>query len=252
MTGMGDGSSIGGENDLRVRFLYVVFGVVLSAIVLAALPDSARADEEEEPTKPKTWHATAFITGDMGTRVIDYWSKGPDMVARTMINGRPVTTMVSGGRYVVFDGISGIGLNVARSARALKEDKGRKRPFAFEFEDIKKVGGEKIDDVTFGSRRVEVWQKSDASGRQKLWVSMGVPQIPLRLQTFDRGTAANVELDYQNWIFDLEIPASFFALPANIKFEVYEYDAYMTKSMEGRVSPMPVLYPDLLHGHPPS
>ena len=37
--------------------------------------------------------------------------------------------------------------------------------------------GEKVDDVNFGSRRVEVWQKSDASGRQKLWVSMGVPPV---------------------------------------------------------------------------
>lgn len=225
--------------------------VALAGLLAVVAVPSAVAEESAERKQPETWHATAFVRGDMGIRVIDYWSKGPDMVARTLINGRPVTTIVSGGRYVVFDGVSGIGLNVARSDRALKQDKGRSRPFAFEYEEMREAGGEKIDDVNFGSRRGEIWQKSDATGRQKLWVSVGMPQIPLRLETFDRQSATNIELDYQNWIFDLEMPARFFGLPSGIDFETFEYDVYMAKSVEGLVGPMPILYPDLLHGEPP-
>jgi len=210
---------------------------------------------EDEPARqpPKTWQATAFIRGDgIGIRIIDYWSRGSDMVARTLIQGRPITTIVARGRYIVYDGVSGEGINIGRSSRAIAEDKRRIRPFAFEFAEMKAVGGEKIEDIRLGDRRGEIWQKSDAAGRQKLWVSVGMPQIPVRLETFDRKTMATVELDYQNWIFDLEMPDRFFEAPGGIQLETLEYDAYMKKTLEGPGGRVPILYPDLLHGERPS
>jgi len=240
------------RRDFRI-FVRLSAGLPACLFLLVSIVGTVRAEDTPAPQVPKTWQATAFIRGDgIGIRIIDYWSRGSDMVARTLINGRPITTIVSRGRYIVYDGIAGEGLNIGRSSRALAEDKGRIRPFAFEYEEMKAAGGEKIEDIRLGDRRGEIWQKSDAGGRQKLWVSVGTPQIPVRLETFDRKSMATVELDYQNWIFDLEMPDRFFEAPGGIQLETLEYDVYMKKSLEGPVSRVPVLYPDLLHGERPS
>ena len=229
------------------RFVPMLF------LVGALVASGAVAQDEANREKPKTWQATAFIRGEgIGIRVIDYWSRGPNMVARTLIQGRPVTTIVFGSRYIVYDAVAGKGINIGRSSRALESDNKRERPFAFEFEEMKAAGGEKIEDLHMAGRRGEIWQITNGKGRQKLWVSVGVPQIPIRLETFDRKTGSNVELDYQNWIFDLDLPDRFFAAPSGIEFETLEYDAYMEKSLEGPVGRVPVLYPDLLHGERPS
>ena len=228
--------------------LAALFGLA-SAFGLAALSGLAGIANAEDAKKPPgSWHTTAFVRGSMGIRVIDYWARGDDMVARTLINGRPITTIVYGGRYIVFDGLAGVGLDIGRSKSSIKEDRDRDRPFGFELEDLKSEGGEKIDDVSIGSVRGEIWQLRDANGRRKLWISKGVPEVPLRVETFDRASGETIELDYQNWVFDIVLPDRFFVPPSGLNLTHIEYDAYLAQTGEAHMVPVPILYPDLLHG----
>ena len=114
----------------------VVLLAILSFLVVA--PVSRAEDEQERPSlpPPKTWHATAYVRGRIGLRVIDYWSQGPDMRARTLIAGHPITTLVRGDRYVVVDELTGRGVDIRRSKQALAADRRRTRPFAFELDEL--------------------------------------------------------------------------------------------------------------------
>ena len=231
--------------------------IVLVLALFMGMPGALPAEEAnppdsvEEKKAPETWHATAFVRGRMGIRVIDYWSRGSKMRARTLIGGHPITTIVRGDRYIVLDSITGEGLDIGRSKIAIEDDKKRLRPFAFELEDLIREGGEKIEDVKIGSMDGEIWRITDANGRRKLWVTTGIPRVPLRVETFSRGAAETVALDYSGWVFDLDLSENFFATPSHFKMSTFEYDDYVAKSIEGRRSAIPILYPDLLHGHPP-
>lgn len=222
-----------------------------SCFVFASLADGWARAEEVERTPPKTYHATAVVRGDLGLRIIDYWSRGSDMLARTLVGGHEIVTIVFGGRYVVYDALTGKGLDIERAPRALAADAGRARPFAFELAELKAEGGERVEETNFGSRKGEVWQVTDGRGRRKVWVTVGVPTVPLRVETFDRATSATVDLDYQNWTFDLELSDAFFAPPARIELQNFEFDAFLEATTRGRVGAVPILYPDLLFGAPP-
>jgi hypothetical protein len=187
----------------------------------------------------------------VGLRVIDYWSKDADMRARTLIAGHPITTLVRGDRYVVFDELTGRGVDIRRSKQALASDMRRLRPFAFELEELIADGGEKIEDVTIGSLSAEIWRITDGAGRRKIWLRADDPRVPLRVETFDRAAADTLELDYTNWIFDLELPPGFFATPQGIAVERFEYDEFLRRAGEGTAPNLPILYPDLLHGLTP-
>jgi len=206
---------------------------------------------EAAESLPGSWHCTAYVRGSIGIRVIDYWSRGPDMLARTLIKGHPITTIVAGGRYVVYDGLTGEGVDIARAPAAIAADAGRLRPFAFELEEIKAQGGEKVEDVTIGAMRGEVWQVRDGQGRRKLWVASGPPGVPIRLETFDRASGETIELDYQSWIFDLPLPDDFFRPPQGIRLERFELDGWLKRGSGDAVPAVPILYPDLLFGAPP-
>ena len=236
------------------RFIAGLALLLLQAGVILALAGVARSEDElERPIRPppETWHATAFVRGRIGIRVIDYWSKGDDMRARTLIAGHPITTLVRGDRYVVLDALTGRAVDIGRSERALAADRRRERPFAFELDDLIADGGEKIEVVKLGSMDVEIWRVTDAAGRRKIWLKADEPRVPLRIETFDRASADTLDLDYSNWIFDLELPPRFFETPQGLVVERYEYDEFMRRASEGSVPDLPVLYPDLLHGVPP-
>lgn len=230
--------------------LGVVFALLVAASTVSA--QEAREAQEAEPAPPKTYFATAIVRGDVGMRVIDYWSRGPSMRARTMMSGHALTTIVFRDRYVVYDELTGKGIDIGRSPLAIAADAGRVRPFAFELEEIQAAGGERIEELVFGSRKGEIWQVTDARGKRKVWVTVGTPRVPLRVEAFERTAGAKVDIDYQNWTFDLDLPDRFFAPPSNIEFERYDYETYMKKSLEAPVGGVPVLYPDLLHGEPPA
>jgi hypothetical protein len=220
--------------------------------LLVAAPLSRAEDEQERPSlpPPKTWHATAYVRGRIGLRVIDYWSQGPDMRARTLIAGHPITTLVRGDRYVVVDELTGRGVDIRRSKQALAADRRRTRPFAFELDELIADGGEKIENVKIGSIDAEIWRVTDGAGRRKIWLKADDPRVPLRVETFNRAAADTLDLDYTNWIFDLELPPQFFATPQGIAIERFEYEVFLERAGNGTAPNLPVLYPDLLHGSP--
>lgn len=200
---------------------------------------------------PRTWHATAFVSGIGGYRIIQYWSEGPAMRAETVIGGHPIATLVQGDRYAVVDRMTGKALEIVRSPRALAEDATRRRPFAFEYDEIRAAGGEKVEDATLSGVDVEVWRVTNDLGRRTVWRSREEPRVPLRVETFVRATSQTIKIDYSGWGFDLEIPQSFYALPPGLEVERLSYEAFLAKSREGPVGPAPILYPDLLHGAQP-
>ncbi len=233
------------------RIVVQIVGTGLAGLV-AFSPSGVIAAEDEPTGKlPETWHTTALVRGSMGVRVIDYWSKGSNMRARTLIGGHPITTIVRGDRYVVLDSLTGRGLDIRRSAVSIGGDAKRLRPFGFEFADLIRDGGEKIEDMKIGTMDAEIWRVTDKLGRRKLWVTAKEPRIPLRVETFDRATAEIVKVDYSNWAFDLDFANDFFATPTRFEIESFEYDDYVEKSLQGAASPLPILYRDLLHGNPP-
>ncbi|MFO0690715.1 MAG: hypothetical protein U0900_18590 [Myxococcota bacterium] len=205
----------------------------------------------DEAARPETWHATAFVSGIGSYRIIHYWSKGPSMRAETLIAGHPITTIVHDDRYIVIDRLAGKALDVERSKRAISEDRGRARPFAFEQKEIRDAGGEKVEDTNMSGVPVEVWRVTDDAGRRTAWVSKGEPSVPLRVETFVRGGSQTVKIDYSSWGFNLEMPDAFFELPDGLEVERLSYEAFTKKSAEGPVGPAPILYPDMLHGSKP-
>ncbi|MBK7951221.1 MAG: hypothetical protein IPK00_21295 [Deltaproteobacteria bacterium] len=263
----------------RLRWTGLLIGLVLGVGLAGTACDAAedselaqksaeaqrsedKAAKADEPGKtataaatasgtPETWHATAFVSGIGSYRIIHYWSKGPSMRAETLIGGHPVATLVHGDRYVVIDRLTGQALDVERSPGALAEDAGRARPFAFEQREIREAGGEKVEDAKLSGVDVEVWRVTDDAGRRTAWVSKGEPGVPLRVETFVRGGAQTVKIDYSSWGFNLEMPDAFFALPGGLEVERLSYDDYTKKSAEGPVGPAPILYPDMLHGSKP-
>jgi len=140
-------------------------------------PDPARdAREEAADSAPsaasagRTWHVSTYVSGPMGFRVIDYWSKGPWMRANTLVSGHPLTTIVHGERYVVFDAIRGEGLSIRRSPRALAEDATRGRPFGNDLAELIAKGGEKVEDLRFRGEDATVWRLTDDATRRTVWV----------------------------------------------------------------------------------
>lgn len=225
------------------------------ALMLACSASSAPAAVAEEPPKgpsvPKTWHATVFFSSGENYRIIHYWSSGSMMRAETLIGGHPITTIIRGDRYIAFDRLTGKALDVERSPAAVAQDRGRVRPFAIELDELRRAGGEKIEETTMSGVPVEVWRLTDDTGRRTVWVSKKEPFVPIRAETFVRGSSQTLIFDYSNWGFDLEIPASFFTLPSDVAVERFGYAAFEKKAATESRGPAPILYPDLLHGGPP-
>lgn len=225
---------------------------VLFVVVATFSSSTARAaDESKASLAPKTWHATVFFSSGSSYRIIHYWSDGAKMRAETLISGHPITTIVRGDRYVTLDRLTGKALDIERAPSAVLEDQGRARPFGIELDELKKSGGERIEDTTMSGVPVEVWRSTDDKSRRTVWVSKKPPHVPIRAETFVRGSSQTLTFDYSNWSFDLEMPPAFFALPAEVSVERFGYAEFGTKSVDSPTGGPPILYPDLLHGgHP--
>lgn len=200
---------------------------------------------------PTTWHATVFFSGSSQYRIIHYWSSGSSMRAETLITGHPVVTIVHGDRYIVMDRLSGKALDIERAKRATEEDETRLRPFGIELDEIRKLGAEKVEETRLSGVAVEVWRLTDNTSRRTVWVTKDAPRVPLRAETFVRGSSETLVFDYSNWAFDMDMPDEFFEIPSDYDVEELDYDEYEEKSAKEQVGPGPILYPDLLHGGRP-
>lgn len=211
-------------------------------------PTPAPAAKPKPRETPKTWHATAFFSSKTQYRIIHYWSAGSSMRAESVIGGHPITTIVRDDRYVVIDRLTGKALDIERAKRASEEDKGRLRPFGIELDELRRAGAERVEETRMSGVPVEVWRLTDKASRRTVWVTKAEPRVPLRAETFVRGSSDTITFEYSNWVFDLEIPKEFFETPSDIDVEELDYDEYEEKSAKGPVGPAPILYPDMLHG----
>ncbi|HEY5656528.1 MAG TPA: hypothetical protein VIY27_01930, partial [Myxococcota bacterium] len=223
-------------------------------LLFSGLAAFAAAGEEapSAPTKQDaglpTWYAQALAHGDAGLNVTDYWSKGPMLRAETVIAGHKVVTIVKGEWYYVFDGLSRRGLAIRRHADAVAEDARGRRPFGNEYEVLLEQGAEKVGEEILWGRPAEVYRITDQLGRRELWVSQGDEKIPLRLEIFDRKSGKKAYTEYVIWDAAISIPDGFFDPDPSVEFERLEFEAYLQRSAEGKLSgAAPVLFSHLLH-----
>jgi len=222
--------------------------IIGSAIFLGPLVLDAGADSPEPGSKSTSWYASAIVSGRSGYQVTHYWSRGPNLRAQTLVGIHPVTTIVRGDRYWVYDELLKEGIEIKRSAKAVSEDAKRIRPFGNDLENLIRSDGEKVETGLLSGIPAETWRVTNGAGRRTVWMSVSEPKVPLRVENFDRETGESATLDYSNWATGFELPDSTFEPPADLRLEKFEYQEYVEKSLEGLVGPAPVLYPTLLHG----
>lgn len=236
----------------RVVFSHLWIGaaaLVLSAFILAA---AAGADSQKEPaTKSSSWYVTAVVSARGGYRVTHYWSSGPNLRTQTLVGIHPVTTIIRGDRYWVYDELLKEGVEIKRSALAVAQDAKGTRPFGNDLEELIESNGEQVETGLLVGIPAEVWRATNATGRRTVWVTASEPKVPLRVENFDRESGESVTLNYSNWASGFDLPDSAFEPPGDLRLQKFEYEQYVKKSLEGPVGPAPVLYPKLLHGPRP-
>ena len=131
----------------------------------------------------------------------------------------------------------------------MAQDEARGRPFANELQKLLIEGGELVDTEESTHGPVDVYRVTDERGRRTLWMSTKEPQIPLRIQTYDRATATTGRVDYVNWLHGLPIWDEFFTPDPRIDLERISYEQYKQRAGRVPIGPAPVLYRQLLHGN---
>ena len=214
-----------------------------------ATPPPAAAPEEEKEVIP-TWYAQALAQGPGGLNVTHFWSKGPKLRAETVIAGRKVVTLVNGEWYYAYETTKGLGIRVHRTPEAIANDAPYRRPFGNEAVKLIKQGAEKIRDETFHGREAEVYQLTDKFGRRMVWASKDALNVTLRVEMFNRRTAARQATDYIDWLTGLTILDSYFDPDPNDEIKSYQFEEYAHwMGKVGTLGPVPILYADLLRGH---
>ncbi|MCP4039686.1 MAG: hypothetical protein GY733_22270 [bacterium] len=231
---------------------YGVAGCWVTIWALVGSLAAAKADEPVAVAPPvaDTWYVQTRVSTDFGIVTTHYWSKGVMFRAATILAGHPVTTIVNGPRYSVYDALLGTGATIERNADAVAKDAQRGRPFGRELDDLLEAGGEKVSDGSLpeGEGGYEVYQLTNANGRRRVMVTLSDPPLPFRVETFVRENGATGILEYAGWQRGLEIQDSLFQLPDTIVFEQVSYDDYTRRVRNEPIGPAPIYYRDLLHG----
>lgn len=207
--------------------------------------------EDDEKTGLESWYTSTVVSGRGGYRVTHYWSRGSALRSQTLVGVSPVTTIVRGDRYWVYDELLGEGIEVKRSPQTTAEDEKRKRPFGNDLEALIRAGGELVETGLLSGIPAETWRVTNSQGRRTVWVRVAEPRVPLRVENFSRESGESATLSYSNWASGFEIPDKFFEPPADLQFKKFEYEAYVAESLKGPVGPAPILYPELIHGPRP-
>jgi len=214
----------------------------------AAEPGAAPAPEEEGELIP-TWYAQALARGPGGLNVTHFWSKGSKLRAETVIGGRKVVTLVNGDWYYAYDTTKGLGIRVRRTPEAIANDAPYRRPFGNEAVKLIKQGAEKIREEKVHGREAELYQLTDKLGRRMVWASKDALNVTLRIEMFNRRTAARQATDYIDWLTGLTLLDSYFDPDPNVEIKSYEFEEYAHwMGKVGTLGPVPVLYTDLLRG----
>lgn len=231
---------------------------LLAALALALGAAAASAQEAPAPPKgdgdgatPEVWHAQAVKQGPAGVSITYYWSKGRSLRAVTVVAGHPVVTLVHGEWYYAIDEISGEGIAVQRSPRALQQDREGGRPFGREATLLLEAGAERVSTEEYGGTQAHVYRLSDRRGRREVWVPTQGEKLPLYVELFDRGVMATETIRYLNWSRELDLPDRFFEPDPRLDLQRLTYQDYLKAAAKGPVGPVPVLYGHLLHGPRP-
>ncbi len=212
-------------------------------------PAAAAPGGAGTPAPPPIWHVQAMTSSESTPPTVTYfWSKGRSLRSLTVVAGRPVTTIVHKDQYYVVDELAGRGIAIQRSNRALEDDREGGRPFAREFEVMIAGGAERVRTERFGTNQVDVYRLTDGTARREVWVPREGPQLPFRVEIFDRTRAETRRTEYLGWTRDLRVPDSFFEPDANADLDRMTYEEYLERSGKDLVGPAPVLYGTLLHG----
>lgn len=228
----------------------------VSALVLAA---AAAAEPAPAPPQtaaaaaakagPTTWFGQALATSDSGLNVTYFWSKGSKLRAETVVLGHKVVTIVSGERYISYDGLARVGVDLGRSKGAIAADARRARPFGNELERLLAQGAEKVAEEPLQGVRCDVYRITDERGRREVWALSSDSRLPVRVVVFDRARGARIQTDYVNWQTGLAIDDAFFAPEAGIEFERMSFEDYSERVTQGKpVGAVPILYVDLVAG----
>lgn len=228
-------------------------GSTPSANPSSGKPPPATKSETEAKTPysgPPTWYSQTRVSTEYGIVLTHYWSKGPKFRVQTMLAGHPVTTIVDGPFYYIYDEILGRGAAIERNTTAIAEDATRGRPFGREREDLLASGGELVRDGESTDDQIsfDVYQLTNDNGRRRVIVTDSVPALPVRIETFVRASATKGVLEYSGWQRDLTIADSFFTPPQTINFQRLTYREYTQRAGHEAIGPAPVYYRDLLHG----
>ena len=228
-----------------MRWMQASLGCTLALGVFAWSVGSALAqDAPAEPAQelPDTWYVTAVSAVGPRVQFTHYWSKRDRFRADTVIAGHRVVSIVNGDKYYSLDTVSALGLQVTRDPAAIAADKTRSRPFADEWDELMRAGGESIGTEMIQGRESEIFRLTNSTGRRTVWVSVTEPRVPVRVETFDRKSGKKESLEYINWLRGLNIADAFFEPPVQSQLEKLDYLEYARESRLGPVGAVPVLY----------
>ncbi len=199
------------------------------------------------PARSESWYVEQVTAGETPLQVTELWSKGPWLRSESVYFGHPIQTLVRGDRYLIIDELTGTGVSVQRSPRAVAADAAGARPFAREQEQLMRAGGEKVREEKIGSDFCTLYRVTLEAGRMELCVTQ-TSQLPVLVRYFDRASAKSAEVRYLEWQKAIELRDDFFAPDPRVTLESYTYEAYVDALSKGAVGPAPPLHSELLHG----
>lgn len=221
--------------------------ILASLLVLLTLLATATTARDARAEGAGVWHAMAVTEGPTGPSITYFWSHDRSLRASTVVQGRPIVTMVHHDWYYVVDELAGAGVAIQRSPRALEEDALGGRPFGQEVDLMLDQGAELVGREQRDGQTVLKYRLSDDKARREVWAAPGDARIPLRVEIFDRAAGAARAVQYTGWRRDLTIPDRFFRPDARIALDRMTYQEYLRRTADAPLA-LPVLYGTLLHG----
>lgn len=246
----------------RIRTVAIAWIATLALLATPAPSDALEAAEASAPEASaaatgassraleETWYARSRVESEFGEIMTHYWSKGALFRAETVVAGHPITTIVNGDRYYIFDSALADGAALERNSLSIEEDATRGRPFARELQELLEDGAEMVREGSLdeGSFGYEVYQLTNEVGRRRVLVTKSAPQLPIKIETFVRETGSTGVLEYAGWRRGFELSDSFFEPPNTVLFEKISYREYTSRFGKVPIGPAPVYYRHLLHG----